>query len=190
MTRRLLNLLTALSLLLCAALLVVWLCSYGRPASRTFARHKPLFGELPGGPVYYDLRSADGELSVTAIRGTYLKSVFSFLAGSKIEPPGRFTRETASGYDVGLFSVASGDGSMHFGEALQGPIIGNNVPYRSLRVSYFFAGLLALVLPVAWYAGYVARRTRRRAGHCPSCGYDLRATPGSCPECGGTSSIP
>jgi hypothetical protein len=51
-----------------------------------------------------------------------------------------------------------------------------------LVVTHWFAALAFAALP----AYRLARSFRHRAppGHCRRCGYDLRATPERCPECG------
>jgi hypothetical protein len=57
---------------------------------------------------------------------------------------------------------------------------------RPLEVTHVIT--FPLALPVLLAAALFAWRYRRRAnlipGRCPTCGYDLRATPHCCPECG------
>ncbi|MEZ0267646.1 MAG: hypothetical protein ACAI43_23180 [Phycisphaerae bacterium] len=57
-----------------------------------------------------------------------------------------------------------------------------------VKVDARLAWAVLLVLPLLRggfaVARTIARRRRDRAGCCPACGYDLRATPDRCPECG------
>jgi hypothetical protein len=49
-------------------------------------------------------------------------------------------------------------------------------------VPFYAVVLVTAALPALWLRNRL--RTRRVTGLCPVCGYDLRATPGRCPECG------
>jgi len=54
----------------------------------------------------------------------------------------------------------------------------------NLVVPFWVLGILFAAPPGLWWRGRMKVRRRRRLGLCASCGYDLRATPGRCPECG------
>jgi hypothetical protein len=56
--------------------------------------------------------------------------------------------------------------------------------YRFVSIPCWSAVTVLLLFPAVRVTWVVVRRKRRRAGACLTCGYDLRASAGRCPECG------
>lgn len=61
---------------------------------------------------------------------------------------------------------------------------GGNPRFWSVRIPFWSLAGVALPLPAARGLRRWRRRRRRAEGCCRACGYDLRATPHRCPECG------
>jgi hypothetical protein len=71
-------------------------------------------------------------------------------------------------------------------------ILSENGPPLSLRGVVLPCAAPALVLAtpaIMLFAHSVRRARRQERGACLACGYDLRATPGRCPECGWAASV-
>lgn len=70
---------------------------------------------------------------------------------------------------------------------------GNGLTQLVFAVPYWLLAIAASVLPI-WFWFRVRRqivmRRRAAAGQCVGCGYDVRATPERCPECGAEVTTP
>lgn len=81
------------------------------------------------------------------------------------------------------------------GEAPE-PSTGRVTPFGERTVAYavpHWLVALVLAIPVAWLFNAWRRRVRAErmaSGQCVACGYDLRATPDRCPECGQVPQLP
>jgi hypothetical protein len=180
--RRVPGVLTVLSLLLCLCFVAVWLRSH-------FARDWVRFQRVPGGePLRRDrgeLLTYPGVLAVNLYRTTYLANVAPGLRERLADGDG-LHRETL--VPVRPWDPRPGTRVRRAGFVYE---------YRPTQVNYLekftsatvaapFWALVAVtgVAPALWGLRHARRGSLRRRGLCPSCGYDLRASPERCPECG------
>jgi hypothetical protein len=62
--------------------------------------------------------------------------------------------------------------------------------WTTLTLPLWVFAAMCLIAPAHWVLLRRRDRRRRRESRCVDCGYDLRGSPGRCPECGASSAPP
>jgi hypothetical protein len=169
--RCLLNLLAFFALLLSLATLWLWRRSYG-----LYDGHQTVRQFMVGPEQHLPIRQFHSR------RGVLVFLTFhSIIRDPKAFYPDdrndsfRFVEDPVHHHPVHRFWNGAGFGvtSTREGTATSG-----------LAVPHALPALLLAAFPAWRLARALRRRRAARAGLCPRCGYDLRATPDKCPECG------
>jgi hypothetical protein len=194
------NILASVSLVLCAATVVLWVLSYKSSHGAGYVR------EGAADANWVQLVSRSGKLSLSSGQsrcegqsaleawtkfgaldpdfrpGFHLRPLNTMLADPTEQPdPDEQHRSFGSvrlSYRPWNWELSSIDST------LSGVCIGHA---RALSAPHYVPALASAILPLRWVHTLRRRRTkarRLRRGQCPVCSYDLRATPDRCPECG------
>ena len=208
MTRRLLNHLTALSLLLCLAVAGLWAWSF--VVVESFVWHRRIvLAVTPKRWVWWHeddgvAGAVRGRIVVRRHRQITVDSTFILDRTQPVTAVStsefrRLRRPAAYGPPK-----ATNWSPVHSAEFLGFEYEGFSYPqpvpdlppprdYYQVVIPAWMPRLVTGLLPV-WGVVRLRRRAARRAlrrqGRCESCGYDLRATPARCPECGHQSGTP
>jgi hypothetical protein len=171
----------AVSLLLCAAAIALWVwgaraCPYvGRHDS--YVRHN--LGVVRGELMWFYARTSEPMPGNDGMPARWTATAPTFVAASVPGPA-----ETARGWGSENYGPVAG---FYLGHN-DGAMTGSKFQMRMALVPMWFVTAVFAAAPAVSITRRLRRRRRRArrvaAGLCVKCGYDCRATPERCPECG------
>ncbi|HZL38593.1 MAG TPA: zinc ribbon domain-containing protein [Tepidisphaeraceae bacterium] len=189
-----LSILTSLSLLLCIGTAVMWIRS--EYVSESLGWKAP-YSQPPTVWKMRAIGSEKGEVTLFWIdedcppllaseRAAWLRSnahMRLLPVGWQYHRPVYFPSATNDLAGFGFLHDRGGNGQRFSGARMYSTHNERNI----VAVPYWFLAALSSVEPVYWVLTRMRARKREMAnrdGFCSACGYDLRATPERCPECG------
>jgi hypothetical protein len=181
LARNLFNALTLTSLIGCVTASVLWPCSYWWGLRWRTILHDPDSART----FVYSVQSERGELYLSRIRTPASQEPDEFI--ELFGPDGLDTWRTREPIDVQSTFVSipkiSKRGPLSYGRVKWASDEGTTV---ELTIRHWLLAVILGLLPMSRLAGHQIRRARARVHPlaCRHCGYDLRATPDRCPECG------
>jgi hypothetical protein len=174
------NLISGLSLLLCIATAVLWIVSFIVARPETYngrMRTVPLYHHGDPAQVAFEIEAWDGQLGFKKITESKIMST----SGGAIQMQRTLKEWSILGVVFDRYVRVKLDFARR-------PLPGTYGQVSTLLIPLYWPLLLFGILPMSRIFLVLQRRRRRtlrQVDHlCPSCGYDLRATPNACPECG------
>lgn len=175
LARHLFTLCSALSLLLCVAVMVMWVRSYFR-----WDRGFVTAAAVEHAQRALDFGSEHGHVTITLTRQQGF-SLGSRPRGAGVNLWATDLEGTPSPRTTLGFRADRGVTVRTWDRTTQTKPIDTK---WTVVVPHGFPVLLTAILPAAWAGALLRRRRRKAHGLCLACGYDLRASSNRCPECG------
>jgi hypothetical protein len=186
LARRLITLCSAASLLLCVAVCVLWVRSLGH-FEQVSVWHARWARADEAQTLYVGFSWYSNTLRLKVIRERFEPAYLRGFSAARVDKL-RISRPPGTRWSFAGDSVTRAMNGDFPGFAARSSPYGSN-PIRPghrwvLAVRPWLPALMTSVLPAVWLYRYAKARRARREGLCSTCGYDLRASPERCPECG------
>jgi hypothetical protein len=166
--RRVLNIVTVASCLSLLTIALLWISSYTWAVG--FGVSDQIDGDAPAHRSY----------KISSLRGSLMYE-YNVRDGMPAGPS-RWSFDWIKRSEINVFIREYYENHPPFVASKTSDGTGDFAVYISLPHWLFV--VFSAILPAAWLIRMRRQRRRLRDGLCERCGYDLRGTPGQCPECG------